>query len=360
MPGASGGDTVLWAGDLATPRRTVLGVLAHIARLELDPARERAFLLESGLPPVAFEEPDIPITIEEELACMSRIVSALSPDRSIHVHAMELGLGSLVTNFGVLGLTMMYAPSIAECVRALASYPELCWGHARVSMCEGEHGIYHAFSVDAAMPPRVTNADAVRQYLVTVDLTASVRVYGDIFGPGYEPREIWLPYPAPADRRRMTRALGCPLTFDAPEARIYLPADIVKAKPQLANPVAFRAYERLTAQLAGLLRADVSLVERVERLLRERTPPPERSAIASLLGMSARSLARKLAAEGTTYAELQRQVRRARAQEYLQSPELSIGEIAGHLGFSDATAFCRAFRTWTGHTPAAWRERGGG
>ena len=65
-----------------------------------------------------------------------------------------------------------------------------------------DDGIYHRFTVDMSMPARIGNADAVRRYLVTVDLSVAVRVNGDIFGPGYEPREIWLPYPAPPDHRR--------------------------------------------------------------------------------------------------------------------------------------------------------------
>lgn len=352
---ASSGDTVLWSGDLATPRRTVLGVLAHIARLELEPAKQRDFLIAAGLPPVAFEEPDIPISLEQELLCMSRIVAALSPERSIPVHALQLGLESPVTNFGVLGLAMMYAPSIVECVRTLASYAELCWGHARVAMCHSDDGIYHRFTVDMPMPARIGNADAVRRYLVTVDLSVAVRVNGDIFGPGYEPREIWLPYPAPADHRWMARAVGCPIRFDAPDARILLPDAMIEAKPLLANPLAFRAYERLTAQLARLLRADVSLSEQVRRLLATHVPPPDRDKTAQLVAMSPRSLTRKLAAEGTSYAELQRQVRCARAQEYLASRDLSIAEVASRLGFSDTTAFSRAFRAWTGQTPSRWR-----
>ncbi|MBT8495894.1 MAG: AraC family transcriptional regulator, partial [Deltaproteobacteria bacterium] len=246
--------------------------------------------------------------------------------------------------------------SILDCVRALVSYPELCWGHSRVTMRVGADGIHHACTVDSEMPPGVENPEAVRRYLVTVDLIAGMRVYGDIFGPGYQPLAVHLPYPAPADGRQMARALGCPLEFDAPEARIYLPERILQARPVLANPVAFRAYERLTAQLAKMLRADVSLATRVKRQLWTGAPPPDREQIASLLGMSSRSLARKLAREGTSYGELQREVRLARAKEYLKSRDLRVSQIGALLGFSDATAFSRAFRSWVGATPSAWRD----
>ncbi len=73
--------------------------------------------------------------------------------------------------------------------------------------------------------------------------------------------------------------------------------------------------------------------------------------------MSPRTLARKLEDAGTHFAELQREVRRARAEKLLENRSLRLGDIADRLGFSDQAAFSRAFRQWTGETPSAWRDR---
>lgn len=351
-------EVVLHAGNLATPRRTVLGVLAHIARLGMPPDEEREFLLGSGLPPIAVDQPDIPITLEQELTCMARIVGRLHGPQSAAAHAMEIGLDSTATNFGTLGLAMMYAENTLECARVIVSYPELCWGHSRIAFVLGEQVMFQSFTMDPYPElGDVTTAPKVREYLLTVDLTASIRIYADVFGPRHPPTEVWLPFPAPDDHRRISRRLRCPVRYDAPEARIYFQPGILEAKPLLANPLAFRAYERLTAHLARLLRTDVELSEQVRRLLWMSAPPPDRDTVASMLAMSPRTLARKLAAEGTSYAKLQRTVRLARAQEYLGSKDMHLSEVAHRLGFSDATAFSRAFRTWLGESPSTWRRR---
>jgi AraC-like DNA-binding protein len=78
--------------------------------------------------------------------------------------------------------------------------------------------------------------------------------------------------------------------------------------------------------------------------------------------MSARSLQRRLQSEGTSFAEVLSDLRRDRALHYLKDPRISIAEVAFLLGFGDVTAFHRAFKRWTGSTPARHRSAvaGGG
>jgi AraC-like DNA-binding protein len=74
--------------------------------------------------------------------------------------------------------------------------------------------------------------------------------------------------------------------------------------------------------------------------------------------MSERSLRRGLSAEGTGYREVLDGLRHQRAVELLSSSRCSIAEVAYLLGFSEASAFHRAFRRWTGRTPAEVRASG--
>ncbi len=80
---------------------------------------------------------------------------------------------------------------------------------------------------------------------------------------------------------------------------------------------------------------------------------PDRAAVA--LGISTRTLARRLAEEGATFSELAQLVRFETAQRFLRTDK-SLAEIATALGYSDATAFIRAFKHFTGKTPARWRR----
>ncbi len=351
---------LLLAGDLAAPKRTVLGVLARMERLGLSASEERALLLDSGLPPIVLDEPELPITRDQELACLRRIVARLDAKQSVYLHALDAGLDARVTHFGALGLTMMYASSALQCAQVALANPELCWGHSRIAVMYEEGALYESFVVDLSLPGASAQETAVvRDYCITVDLAASIRLYSDVLGPGYDPQEVWLPYPAPFDSQVMQQRLGVKIHFSKPEGRTYFPPGLESAVPLLARPLAFRVYERLTRRLAARLREEVGLSEQVQRLLWASVPPLSRGEVAKMVAMSPRNLARRLANEGTSYAVLLQQTRRARAKQYLRSPELPLSQIASLLGFGDATAFSRAFRDWEGEPPSGWRRRAG-
>jgi AraC-like DNA-binding protein len=77
--------------------------------------------------------------------------------------------------------------------------------------------------------------------------------------------------------------------------------------------------------------------------------------VAALFAMHSRTLNRRLGAFGTSFRKLVDEGRFAIARKLLECTELDVGEIAGALGYADASAFTRAFRRWSGTTPAAWR-----
>lgn len=78
--------------------------------------------------------------------------------------------------------------------------------------------------------------------------------------------------------------------------------------------------------------------------------------VAGQLNLSERSLQRRLASQGTSFADLVDEVRRELARRYMADERLALGEVAYLLGFSDPSAFHRAFKRWTGTTPAAARR----
>jgi len=82
---------------------------------------------------------------------------------------------------------------------------------------------------------------------------------------------------------------------------------------------------------------------------------PDIHTIASELGMSERTLQRKLTGEGSNFKHLLSQVRHEQAREYLSDPSLDIKEVAFLIGYEDQNSFYRAFRAWEGDTPSKWR-----
>jgi AraC-like DNA-binding protein len=79
--------------------------------------------------------------------------------------------------------------------------------------------------------------------------------------------------------------------------------------------------------------------------------------VAKALALSERTLARRLADEGTTYGEVVDQLRQSLATQYLNDPEISLKQIAWLLGYGGETSFNHAFNRWTGRSPSADRNR---
>ncbi|HEY7817075.1 MAG TPA: helix-turn-helix domain-containing protein, partial [Vicinamibacteria bacterium] len=116
--------------------------------------------------------------------------------------------------------------------------------------------------------------------------------------------------------------------------------------------------ESSTGPTSSISRASATTTERLRRLLTEELcgGRPTLEHLAARLHMSPRTLHRRLDDEGTTFRRIVTDVRRETAERHLREPVLAIGEIAFLLGFSEASAFHRAFKRWTGRRPLEYRR----
>jgi AraC-like DNA-binding protein len=119
--------------------------------------------------------------------------------------------------------------------------------------------------------------------------------------------------------------------------------------------------EMLEPQLINALeerRARKSTGEQVKWILKRLLAGarPELADVASELGLSDRTLQRRIVEDGTTFRQLLLEARQELAREYLNRPEIEVVEVAYLLGYEDSNSFYRAFRVWEGTTPSQWRS----
>src|SRR5579863_2774028 len=121
----------------------------------------------------------------------------------------------------------------------------------------------------------------------------------------------------------------------------------------MLNPQLERALEERRAQS--------SISEQVKWILRRLLTGsrPEITAVARELGLSDRTLQRRIVDDGANFRQLLLETRQELAREYLAQPEIDVEEVAYLLGYEDANSFYRAFRTWEGTTPAHWKSARG-
>lgn len=169
--------------------------------------------------------------------------------------------------------------------------------------------------------------------------------------------EAHVTFPEPAHRAVYDAVWHCPITFDAP--RNALRTDVsLRDHPLRAHPAyAFGALSERAEQLLAELQGAKTARGRVEQLLMPilHTGEISMDAIAATLGQSRQTLYRNLKAEGVTFEQVLDELRHRLALHYLDGERVSVNEAAYLVGFSDRSAFARAFKRWTGSSPAMRR-----
>jgi len=148
----------------------------------------------------------------------------------------------------------------------------------------------------------------------------------------------------------------CPIEFGAAGNSIVFATDAVDRPLASGNPQLAHVLDQVIVRyIAALDRNDV--VQRAKGVILDRlqTGRVVDDEVAAALHLSVRTLQRKLGESGTSFRELVDQTRRELAEAYIRDPAVSLSELAFMLGFSDASAFSRAYKRWTGRTPGKER-----
>ena len=145
-----------------------------------------------------------------------------------------------------------------------------------------------------------------------------------------------------------------PIKFGAERTQLVMPRAALDAALASSDPTLLGILTRAADDLLEKTPSDPSMTAQVKRTLHEllRNDEGHVDIVAKRLGMTSRSLQRRLKDEATTFNAIREDVRRELAQRYL-ADGLAIAEISFLLGFSEPSAFFRAFKRWTGTTPRA-------
>lgn len=164
--------------------------------------------------------------------------------------------------------------------------------------------------------------------------------------------------PEPGRSAALRYFMPCPVIFDAPVNSVvfsvrHLEAPILRSEADLAEFLPLAPWHMLVAPSSGYR----STAARIRRLIGEdfTRPLPSFDQLTQLLGMSARTLRRRLEKEGTSYQRIKDTARRDLAISLLRDGRLPAVAVAERLGFSDPSAFHRSFRRWTGRSPGQFR-----
>lgn len=150
---------------------------------------------------------------------------------------------------------------------------------------------------------------------------------------------------------------GCDVAFETRGNRLVIARDTWETAVRALEPPLFEVVRDRAEHALHRLPSAVSFAEIVEATLRSAQGDElELAHAAKRLGTTPRTLQRRLADEGTSFALVRDRARHAAALRLLCQPDVSLGEVSFLLGFSQPSAFNRAFRRWQGTTPRRFRS----
>lgn len=195
---------------------------------------------------------------------------------------------------------------------------------------------------------------SVDEYQVA-EMLSSMR---QMTGTRLVPRRVVFSHSAPRDRSAHRAFFGVDPSFDGDFVGLEAEARWLGEPLRATNPRIRDYFERQCQTAARVFASDPPFTAVVRQRVAANMEGGAISvgSVARALGLSPRSLQRRLAEEGTRYSELVDQVRRQFAEQYLARPRLAVSEVAYLVGFTDPSAFFKAFRRWTGQSPNDYRQ----
>jgi len=245
--------------------------------------------------------------------------------------------------FGIVEYVCRSAPTLGEALRQWVRYLNLLDDAVTVGLVvEGDRALLRV--------ERESEAPAPASHELCWALVA--RHARELTTRPFRVIAVELAHRAPPDVAPYRAWFDAPVVFDAATTQLVLPASALDAALVSADPALLAILTRAADELAKQTPSDPLLTAQVKRALGEalRSDDAGVDAIAKRLGLTGRSLQRRLEDEGTTFKQVREDVRRELAQRYLDDG-LAIAEISFLLGFSEPSAFFRAFKRWTGQTP---------
>jgi AraC-like DNA-binding protein len=325
-----------------TPAGLVQQLVELVQRWGISPVE---LLARTGIDEADLLEPHARVPFPSYLAIVDR-ARALTGEPGI---GFCWGLQMRVSAFGYLGFATLSAGTLREALALVIQFGPLV--STATSLRLDIDGKTAVLTLDE-------HADfgSVRDVVILARLAGLWKTAQLVTGRHFE-ATTEVAFPEPRYHARFAHLMP-QLVYGASVTRAFLKVETLDLPLLMADPAALQLARRQCELQLDAVSASGRLVKTVRRLLWDREggvrDPHE---IAKAVHLSPRTLRRKLAMQGSSLSSLLSEERRERAMSLLRSSELSLEQIADMLAYGSVQNFTRAFRQWTGETPAAYRRQ---
>jgi AraC-like DNA-binding protein len=263
---------------------------------------------------------------------------------------LETGIREKITSVGLVGYAMLTARTVGDAVRLGLDLQKDTGSMLEFNTRPSAGGV-------AVTATSRFNDPDIYIFLVEEAFASFMGIGLALAGEDFRPLRIELAYPAPRHADAYQRVFGCEIRFGRMENAFVFDSGLYRQALKTADPFGHRQLLEFLAFNRARSREAAEIIESVERVLRPRLEAScPISRVARELGMSERTLRRRLAESGVAFQGVLDGLKKNRALELLANPQMSVEQIAFAVGFTDPHNFRRAFRRWTGSTPGALRK----
>ena len=264
--------------------------------------------------------------------------------------ALGLVAGSMLQPYhSPVGIAAVTSDSLGQGLQFVSRHASLVFGSVDFQLENGPR--WSTLKVKPVRPLCETHV-----FVMQSILGAHCRLLEAIMGRSVDELIVGLPYPRPSDNDAPCLRYVRRVEFDQEQLSFRLPVELLRAPSIAADAKACLEAEQACRRLESELGRG-EFVQRVRRVLLERlTRNPDVSELALDLGISSRTLVRRLSEVGVTYSDIKDDLRKTHAAWYLQHTELSMEAIASQLGYNDPTNFSRKFKNWYRVPPSKMRQ----
>lgn len=258
-----------------------------------------------------------------------------------------------LSTFGIYGLAVLSGVDFRQTAAFAVQYYQLTAPLVEVTFEETPSSAVWTITV---LPFRHLDA-ALHDFIVELQFGALLCVHRDVMGSDFHLTQVQLTSQRPFRATRHAEQFGCEVLYGQPRNRLLFPSEWLDNKPSLGNPLTYAQLAEISDKLLTELKQNTGVAGKVRQvLLANLECPPDSDALAGRLGLSARTLRRRLQQENTSYRELIDDLRAQTAIRYVRDTNLTLENIAFLLGFNDPAAFRSAFRRWTKLAPNEFRR----
>lgn len=287
------------------------------------------------------------ISLQQELRFYRNILD-LTGDPAI---GLKLGVPFVPERYGLFGYALMSAETLRHALAITENYGRLTFSFHTFQFGVDGRTAWFSMTDPPAIEPELVNLYLDR------DLSAARVDFEEISGIQRLVQRVQLPHGGNGRAASYREHFACDVVFHAPDGRLEFDARVLDRPLPQSDPESSRHLQLQCQMLIAKLTSQGRFVDDVRlQILARPGYFPDIDYVAEKLGMSTRTLRRRLKQEGSSYRRLLEEVRFGLAREYLANTQLPMEAVSRLLGYTESGNFSHAFRRWSGGSPSAWRQ----